>query len=250
MKRAWSILLSVLLGAAVVGIGTGYFLHLANKDRQSLAQEAKEANDKAIQIQQDHQNAIQEANRKLDQANGEVNKAQNALKALEQERSLLNKAQPLLPLPAQSMQDWQLALSASLGIALRFPPGSTILQDSENRLSVTASGTQAITSQAMDGPWINITSFDRKAKDILSARLATSTPITYFVNGHLLDGLKGSLLDGADTSSEAAVLDVYQNGSTTHLIWIQSPPNQRPGRKAKIITLEDVLATLDFPKQP
>jgi hypothetical protein len=250
MKRAWSILLSVLLGALVVGIGTGYFLHLANKDRQSLALEAKEANDKTIQIQQDHQKAIQEANRKLEQANQEVNKAQDAIKALERERTLLPQAQPLIPLPAQSTQDWQLALSASLGIALRFPPGSAIKQDIENRLSVTASGTQAITSQATDGPWIDIMPFDKKSKDTLSARLTTSTPITYFVNGHLLDGLKGSLLDGANKSSDAAVLEVYQNGSTTHLIWIQTPPNQRPIRKAKPITLQDVLATLDFPKQP
>jgi len=250
MKRAWSILLSVLLGALVVGIGTGYFLHLANKDRQLLALEAKEANDKALQIQQEHQKSIQEANLKLEQANEEVNKAQEALKALEQERALLPQAQPLMLLPAQSMQDWQLALSASLGIALRFPPGSAIQQDIENRLSVTASGTHAITSQATDGPWIDIMPFDKKSKDTLSARLTTSTPVTYFVNGHILHGTKGTLSDDAKIPSEAAVLEILQNGTTTHLVWIQTPPDQRTSRKAKPFTLQDVLATLDFPKQP
>ena len=43
MKKIWSVLFSILLGAIIVGAGTGYFLYLANQDRQILAAEANKA---------------------------------------------------------------------------------------------------------------------------------------------------------------------------------------------------------------
>ena len=250
MKRAWSILLAVLLGAAVVGIGTGYFLHLANQDRQLLALEAENAKAAALRAQQEQQSAVEETNRKLQQASEEVTKAQSALKVMEWEKTLLPQAKPLVPPPSQTIQNWKLAISTSQGIALRFPPGSNVQQDDEKILSVVASGTVAVASQAIDGPWIMVEPYSQNEKSRLVSRLATSTPTTYFVNGRLLNGRKGALLNDESVLSQAAVLEVYQNATTSHLIWIQTPPNQQPGRRTHVITLEDVLSTLDFSKQP
>lgn len=250
MKRAWSILLSVLLGAVVVGIGTGYFLHLANKDRQLLALEADQAKADAIRAQQEQQNAIEQANEKLKQASDEVNKAQGAIKALQLERTLLAQAKPLTPPNSRSIQDWPSAISTFQNISLRYPLGSTVKQDDEQILALTASSTSAAASQVTDGPWFRVTPFDQMAKNQLLARFTSSTHVTYFVNGHLLDGQEGDLLTDGSTLSQAAVLDLYQDSTTSQLVWIQTPPNQHAGKKSRIATLEDVLSTLEFPKQP
>ncbi len=247
MKRAWSILFSVLLGAIVVGLGTGYFLHLANKDRQLLALEAEQAKAEAAKAQLEQQDVVQQANLKLRQASEEVSKAQGAITALQEERRLLAIAKPLTPLPTQAMQGWNLIVSTSQNIALQFPPGSTAAQDDEKLLAIAISGT-SITSQTNDGPWLAISPFDKANKSRLLARLATSTEVTYFIKGNILHGRQGTLIGGSQT--RAAVFDVWQAGSSTRTVWIQTPPGQKPDHKAKQVSIENVLATFDFPKQP
>jgi len=246
MKRAWSILFSVLLGAIVVGLGTGYFLHLANKDRQLLALEATQAKAEVAKAQLEQQDVVQQANIKLRQASEEVSKAQGAITALQEERRLLAIAKPLTPLPSQSMQGWNLVVSTAQNVALQFPPGSATAQDDEKLLAIAISGTD-ITSQTNDGPWLAISPFDRANKARLLARLATSTEVTYFIKGILLHGQQGTLIGG---QTRAAVFDILQAGTSTRTVWIQTPPGQKPTHKAKQISLEDVLATFDFPKQP
>jgi uncharacterized membrane protein len=248
MRRAWSILLAVLLGAAVVGVGTGYFLHLANQDRQKLANEAEQAKLDALKAKQDQQTAIQEANAKLEQANQEVNKAQTAIKTLQLERELMAIAQTLSPASASLTSDWQLAVSTAQGLSLKYPPGSSIVQDGPETLAIAASGT-VITSQSNDGPWLTITPDNKSAKERLLARLASSTETTYLVDGALVFGKEGFLTDGRN-QNKAAVFEVLKSGTTTHLIWIQTPPNQRLTRKGRPISIEDVLSTFDFAKLP
>ncbi|MDD2731192.1 MAG: hypothetical protein PHW33_03670 [Candidatus Portnoybacteria bacterium] len=248
MRRAWSILLAVLLGAAVVGVGTGYFLHLANQDRQNLAKEAERAKIDALQAKQDQQAAVQEANAKLEQANQEVTKAQTAIKTLQLERELLAVAETLSPAPASLTSDWQMAVSTAQGLSLKYPSGSYVVQDGEDLLAVAASGT-SITSQTNDGPWLMISADNQTAKERLVARLATSTDAAYLVDGTLFYGKEGFLTDGR-SQNKAAVFEVLRNGTTTHLIWMQTPPNQKIGRKVRVISIRDVISTFDFAKQP
>lgn len=248
MRRAWSILLAVLLGAAVVGLGTGYFLHLANQDRENLAKETEQAKLDTLKAKQEQQAAIAQANEKVEQANQEVIKAQDAIKALELERTLLAEAKTLTPPLASQTADWQLAVSTALGLSLKYPPGSKVAQDNENFLAVAASGT-SITSQSNDGPWLTISANDQAAKSRLLARLQTATPVTYLLNGNLIYGQEGFLNDGR-SQNRAAVFEVLKGGAITHLIWIQTPPLQRSGRRVKVVAIEDVLATLDFAKLP
>ena len=248
MRRAWSILLSVLLGAAVVGVGTGYFLHLANQDRQNLAKEAEQARMDALRAKQDQQTAIQEANLKLEQANQEVNKAQTAIKTLQLERELLDVAKTLTPASPSQTADWRLAVSTFQGLSLKYPFGSKVVQDSGTILAIAASSS-SITSQSNDGPWLIVSPENPDAKESLLARLATSTDVAYLVDGALIYGREGFLADGAN-QNKAAVFEVLRNGTATHLIWAQTPPNQRTGRKVKLISIEDVISTFDFAKQP
>lgn len=255
MRRAWSILLAILLGAAVVGIGTGYFLHLANQDRENLAQEAEQAKLDAQKAKQEQQAAIEAANNKLEQANQEVNKAQSAIKALQFERELLANAKAIAPISANQTSDWQLAVSTALGLSLKYPSGSSIVQDTDRLLAVAASGTNA-TTQSTDGPWLSISpgsanlgSDLETTKTRLLSRLSDASSVIFLINGYLFYGQEGFLADGK-SQNKAAVIEVLKNGTTTHLIWIQTPPNQRIGRKVKLISIEDVLSTFDFAKQP
>lgn len=105
--------------------------------------------------------------------------------------------------------------------------------------------------QTSDGPWISVTPFNRQTEQVLIDRLATSTPVAYLVNGHVMTGVKGPLANSAavDDMRSAAVLSVLYNGSNTHLIWIKTPPKDKAASARKgipIITIEDVLATFDF----
>ncbi|MFA6161454.1 MAG: hypothetical protein WC766_04765 [Patescibacteria group bacterium] len=244
MRRAWSLLLSILLGAVVVGLGTGYFLHLANRDRQALAQEAEQAKAIASQAQQDRQSAIDEANQKLQQANGEVIKAQGIIKSLQTERDLLTKATILQPLAASVTKNWQLAVSTAQNIALKFPPGSALTQDDEQALAVsTISGATASSTTS----WIKTMPFSSNKEKSLLSQISTSTEVTYLIDNNLLHGREGFLTDGS-SSIKVLVLEALSNGTTTHLIWIQTPPNQKPLRNSKIITAQDVLSTFEFAK--
>ena len=139
MKKIWSIFLSILLGAFVVGLGTGYFLYLANKDRQALAYQTEIAKQEAEKAYTLSQQAISEANLKVSQASNEVAKAQEALKALEYERDLINKAEPINKPNTQTTKDWITVVSASLGISIQYPPLAEVLKNDETILALTDS---------------------------------------------------------------------------------------------------------------
>lgn len=249
MKRAWSLLLSVLLGAVAVGLGTGYFLHLANTDRQQLAKEADLAKAQAMKAQQERQAAVEEANRKVEQANAEVNKAQTAIKDLQKERMLIDKARVLTaPTPA-AISDWLLAVSTHHGVSFKHPAGSKIIQDDKQIFSLSASSSQSNAQQTPD-PWLTISEYNPDTLKLLSQRLSSSTTAVYMVDGTLLNGEIGRYEAKDSTQTMAGVFEMIKNGTTTSLLWIQSPPISNPGRKAKTVILEDVLSTFDFEQKP
>lgn len=252
MKKAWSILLSVLLGAIFVGLGTGYFLHLANLDRKNLVNEAQQARADAIKAQEEREEAVLETNQKLSQANQEIEKAQEALRLLELERKLLVSAKAL-PAPSPKLiSGWSSIVSSSLGLSFKYPPESQTASNDESGINITgkieSTGSQ---QQASDGPWISVVPYSSQTEQLLVARLATSTPVAYLVNGHVITGVKGPLPNTStpDSIKSAAVLSVLYNGNNTHLIWIKNPPKDKATsarRGVATITIEDVLATFDF----
>lgn len=126
MKRAWSILLSVLLGAIFVGLGTGYFLHLANQDRKSLVDEAQCARAEAIKAQEEREKTVLETNQKLAQANQEIEKAQEALRLLGLEKQLLASAKPLAAPAPKLVSGWSAVVSASLGLSFSIRPSQRL----------------------------------------------------------------------------------------------------------------------------
>ena len=248
MKRAWSILLSVLLGAVVVGVGTGYFLHLANQDRERLANEAQQAKNAAEQALIDRQAAVDEANKKMEQANQEVNKAQTTLQALKFERDMLTKARPLT-LPARS-QSWPSAVSTGMGMSVRYPSGSHVAANDAYGLSIATSGTSQIVYATTSEPWLSITPFDQTMLNQFETRLASSTEVVFFINGRLLYGISGTVLDGGKSAITGAALSLMANGTSTQLIWIQDPPKteSRPKKNSTPDSWLDVISTLDFEK--
>jgi hypothetical protein len=246
MKRAWSIFLSILLGATGVGVGTGYFLHLANQDRRLLAQETLTAKQAAQKALEDQQAAIQETNLKLAQANTEVEKAQYAIRALEREHAMLAQAVPLVPPTAAATRGWISAMSAPLGISLRYPPGSAVTGNDEIGLTIAASSTDGNSSLA-DSPWVFVSRYDAPTERRYTERLVSSTPAVYLVRGRLLAGTEGYLPDEGNPTVRAAALSVVSDGTSTHLLWIQAPPKVPTVKKNPVSpTIEDILSTLEF----
>jgi len=242
MRKAWSILLSILLGALVVGIGTGYFLHLANKDRQLLALEAQQAKATAIRTQQEQQNAIHEANEKLAKANEEVKKAQDVLKAVEQERALLGQATPLAEPPAKNIKDWQILISTNQDISFKYPSDSIVTEDDNKNLTIAEKKAgQPLQSE----PWLMVQPYSEQAEDRLKNQITSSTPAVYFIKGKILAGETG-YKNGQ--SQEGAYYRIYKDGVTTHLLWIEDYKYGQ-GKQVKPLLFEDLLGTLDFAKE-
>jgi archaellum component FlaF (FlaF/FlaG flagellin family) len=240
MKKLWSVLLSILLGAFVVGIGTGYFLYLANKDRQALAQEANQAKLEAQQALSNSQAAIEEANLKLAKANEQVTNAQQALEALRTEQALLKSAEPLLKPPSKTLDGWSSAISTPFGISILYPPGSDVISDNEKIFAI-ANSTVSSTS------WIKIIPFSEVVHNGLSVNITSSTQISYFIDGKLVAGIVGT---DKNSNTETALLKIYENGSSTQSIWLQNPPSYKlkPWLKDQNISYVEILKTLEFKK--
>lgn len=245
MRKAWSILLSILLGALVVGIGTGYFLHLANKDRQLLALEAEQAKATAIRTQQEQQNAIHEANQKLAQANEEVKKAQDVLKSVEQERALLELATPLQETMAKNIKDWQMVISTNQDISFKYPADSIVTGDNDINLTIAEKTANQPFDLKSSGAWLRIQPYTEQAENALKAQITSSTPAVYFIKGKILAGETGYK---TNQNQEATYYKIYKSGIATHLLWIENYKYGQ-GKSTKPLVFEDLLGTIDFPKE-
>jgi len=240
MKKIWSVLLSVLLGAIVVGIGTGYFLFLANKDRQILAAEANTAKLQAKQALQESQKAIEEANTKLQEANVQVINAEKALEALRNEHALLEYAEPLLKPTGNSQEGWLSAISTAQGVSMMFPPGSIIKHNNENLLAIGSETTSSST-------WLQVIPCSEIVFNDMLAEIASSTPIAYFIDGKLVAGRKGL---EKNTDSETGLLKIFAKGLCTQIVRIQNPPpfKIKSWQKEQKISFTEILKTFEFQK--
>lgn len=231
MRRATTILIGILLGALAAGLGVGFFLKKANRDREELAAQVEATVREANEARQ---TAIADANRKLQAANAEVGKAQAIIKGLQEERELLLKAVPLAQPSGRSLKGWNDVVALDLGVAMKYPENSGVETNDEQALTLvkTSAGSSG------DGRWFSLIPYDGDLEQELLSSLATSTPLSYIVNGRILTGVKGSL---ADQSGTIFVLRVRYGGQTTHLMWIR---DQGSGSNLPLIT--NLLASLRF----
>jgi uncharacterized coiled-coil protein SlyX len=232
-----------MLGAIIVGAGTGYFLYLANQDRQLLAEEANRAKLEAQTALQNSQQAIEEANNKLFQANQEVEKAQSALQYLMYERSLLAIAEPL-SINQSEIDNWETVINSYLELSLIVPPNSTTTANNDKLLSINS--TETTNSKPN---WLEITSYQEKLAEDLLARISSTTDSAYFVDGKLISGKTGTVKNSIDNQS-ASIYVVYNNGTSTHLIWMTEPPSYKNKNRGNLIRVsqKQILSTLKFKK--
>lgn len=235
----WSILLSILLGAMVVGLGTGYFLYLANKDRKILSAEANQAKLEAQTALENSQKAIEEANSKLSEANEQVAKAEQALEALKQEQLLLRNAKPLIKPTNKELDGWISAISTAQGVSLLHPPGSETAVNNDIEFSITENDS--------DVPWFRILPFSDSSKRQFANLITSSTDIAYFIDGKLVAGKVGT---NKNTDSKSAYLNIYANGTSTQVLFIQDPPpfKIKSWQREQNISLEEILKTIEFKK--
>jgi hypothetical protein len=240
MKKIWSVLLSILLGAFVVGIGTGYFLYLANKDRQVLAEEANSAKLEAQQALLESQKTIEETNLKLAEANEQVANAEKALEALQNEQALLKNAEPLLKPSVSSLDGWLPVISTSMGISLLLPSVSNIDTNNEKLLAVSGDGENS-------APWLKILPYSDTFHDMYLSDISSSTPVAYFIDGKVVAGQIGK---DKNNGSETCLLKIYTAGSSTQMIWMQNPPSYKikSWQKEQKISFTQILQTFEFQK--
>ncbi len=210
MRRAASILLSILLGALAVGIGMAFFLKQANEDREHLADLASHARREANAAQEAAQQTIKTANQKLAAANEEIFKAQQMMTGLREEKELLATAiRPTLPSP-RVQKTWVEQVLPEFGVAVKRP--------------IFAATT-----------WPGyIGAYEDKTFRETVARVSATSSRIYAVDGRVLEGVRGLGTDGIGIT----ILRVRSNGQFTHLLWIALDEK----------TTEHILATLDFKK--
>lgn len=241
MRRFTSVLLSIFLGALAVAIGMGFFLQKANADRAHLADVAIMAQDQVKEAQQVRDQAVTEANRKLDAANFEIKKAQDALTALKQERDLITNATNLHEPTPRELKGWKQSIDLPLGVSIKYP--SSVEETANDKSDLVLSKTPGLSSSysplANDLRWLSVQSYDETKEQALLSNLSvsvTSTPFSYLINGHLLIGTQATL---PGTQQIMLIAHASADGQKTHLLWAKVPSTEQ-----KDLLL--ALRTLDF----
>ena len=94
-------------------------------------------------------------------------------------------------------------------------------------------------------PWLIVQPYSEQAENQLKNQITSSTPSVYFIKGKILAGETGYK---KDLSQESAYYRIYKDGVTTHLLWIENYKYGQ-GKQVKPLLFEDLLGTLDFPKE-
>lgn len=238
MKRAFSTILSILVGALVTGSVLAFFLTQANSDRARLADLATKAQTDVQAAQETSKKTVDEANSKLEAANAEVAKAQSLVKAVQEERTLLATA-VLIPTPsAKSIKGWNEAVSVPLKTSLKYPAAYYIGTNDATALTFVTEPATTSTEVGPDTRWFSLTPYDEQLEKEILASMSTTTPASYVINGRLATGARGML---AGTQEELLVLRIRENGLNTHLLWMRDPK----GKTDEQTTLT-VLGTMRF----
>jgi len=236
MRRATTILIGILLGALATGLGTGIFLKKANDDRTRLAMEMQKTAQDAAESRLENAKAVEDANAKLNAANGEVAKAQALIKELREERDLAAKATALVPPPAKTVRGWTDIVSIAQNVSFKLPPVLKLESDD------TAEQMTLVLKDATvpDPRRVSFMPYDEPRERELLAAFTTSTALAYLADGRLLTGSRGLLAGSRDA---IYVLRVRNAGTATHLVWLKT--DAAKGLDDTVILT--LLASLRFP---
>lgn len=190
----------IFLGALAAGSGAAFFLHQANTDRTALIAKAEEARLKADEVARSGQAVTDEANRKLDAASDEINKAQARIRALEEERSWLAKATTLTT--SRTALAWKEWINFTLGVTVKLPATITEPKNDET---------------GFDAGWLVVKKYQNENIPLETA---------YLVKGRLLVGTK---------TATSWVFRVQSNGNATHLVYVY--PNPRVNERTVLDAL-------------
>lgn len=232
MRRAATILIGIALGALAAGIGVGIFLKLANDDRERLAKQLETTTAQAQVAREENQRAVEEANKKLLDANAEVGKAQTLIKNLEQERRLLATATPLSMPSTKVLRDWKDVVNIDWGVSLKYPADSALESNTAQGIMLSRTATSG------DTRWFSLMPYQERLETEILSSYTTSSPISFLVNGHLMTGWKGTV---AGSKEPIYALRVWSHGTLAHLVWAREPA-------ATSATIQNVLSTMRFEK--
>ncbi len=235
MKRVSPVLLAIVLGALTTGIGMGIVLKMANNDRTRLSAQASQARSAMERAEREKQQIADEANKKVEEANSEVAKAQRILEAVREERELMAKAKPLSKPSSRELRGWQPVVSLWQGVGLSLPPNTDVESNDASSLTAVKKG---LSDFLTDARWLSVTPYNDRLESELTDALATSSAMSYLVNGRLVLGKSGTL---AGSRERVSVLRVQAAASSTHLIWIKDP-----GALGGVSGIERLLGTFEF----
>ncbi|MFH1621204.1 MAG: hypothetical protein ABIB04_03915 [Patescibacteria group bacterium] len=241
MKRFYPVIISICLGALAVAIGMGFFLKKANTDRERLTEIALKAERESKDAVLAKENAIKQANQKLDTANNEISKAQDIIKSLQEERDMLTNATSLRAPSGLDIKGWKEAINLPLAVSIKYPGSDNLEANDKNALTIAKNQNDKNDfTLTADNRWLSITTYEERLENELMGMFVSSTPLSYNVGGHLLIGYSGTTAGSADSH---LVFHVQYNGQKTHLIWMREID-----RSHNFTTLQKALATLTFAK--
>lgn len=212
MEKTWSIVGWIALGALATAIGTGYFLFQSNSDRARLIQASEQARQQSETLAAASRKLADDANSKLNSASEEIKNAQEVIRKYDEERSLLAKADPLIKTKTSS--SWKEWVNLPLGFTMRLPP------------AMTNEGNEIF----FDFGWLRIQPYDAGREASWQKQATTTGDVTYFVDGKLLIGTRGS----------EWILRDQIGASSTMLIWAKPTTAQNERN------LIEALSTLTF----
>lgn len=224
-----------------MAIGMGFFLKKANDDRERLARLAVLAEENTKNAILAQENAVKQANQKLDAANSEVSKAQSIIKALQEERDLLGNA-VILQVPSNNaIKDWKEAVNLPLTVSIKYPGTDNLKVNDKNALTISKNQNDksGLTFTA-DSRWLSITPYEEKLETELLGTFVSSTPMSYNVKGRLLVGRRGTT---ANSNDNVSMFHVRLNGQKTYLIW-----TREIDKTHNLTLIQKALATLTFAK--
>ncbi len=223
MRRAFPVLLSILIGAIAVGGGMFVYLTKANADRARLAGIAEKAQQDSKTAIETSQRTIEEANKKVDAANVEITKAQKLVADMREERQLLATATKITAPTPKSLKGWKEAVSIGLGVTFKFPA----------TLHVDTNDDSGLTLADANGRVFSLTTYDERLETDLMASFVTSTPVSFDANGRLFVGTRGKISSDQGT---VFLLRLRHDGTTSHLLWMRLDER----------TTETLLSTIDL----
>jgi len=228
MRRFFPLLTAILVGALATGIGMTIFLKKANSDRERLAGIAQQTQEESKIAQEKSQKIVEDANKKLEDANAEIAKAQQAVKDLQEERDLIARAAPLTAPNPKLTKGWKEIVDLPLGITFKAPPTSRVETNDAASFSLATESEK----------WFSVTPYDERLESELLAEIATSTRVTYVVDGHLVVGWQGK---AENQFGSTYLLHVRKDGRNSHLIWARTPTGTSGPQ-----TLTAALASISF----